>query len=192
MRNARRAAVLAETALAIALMTWCPVRIKNIRHIDFAQNFHRETRRKRTRVYYVVPKGVVKNAVDIKFELPPHLIEMLDRFVADYRPLLAPRGGRFLFSMRGRDEAIDYNSISTRITATIRDHLGLTFTTHNFRHLAGLIWLIQHPTDYEVVRRLLGHRSASTAMDFYVGLRTDAAHAAFSQLLADFREGRRA
>lgn len=186
--NANRAAVQAETALAIAMLSWCPIRVGNLRAIELDRHLHRERRGRRQKVYLVIPASQTKNRVDIKFELPPLAVELMDRFIADHRPLLAPAGSRFLFSRRSDDAPIDYNSLALRIKSTMRSELGVDFSSHNFRHLAGLIWLLENPTDYEVVRRLLGHKAASTAMDFYVGLRTDAAHEAFTGLLKRYRE----
>ena len=185
--NANRAAVLAETALAIGILSWCPIRIGNLREIEIDRHLHRERRGRKQRIYLLIPSDQVKNNVDIKFELPPLVIALLDRFIADHRPLLAPAGSRFLFSRRSGDAPIDYNALASRIKDTMRSELGVDFSSHNFRHLAGLIWLLESPTEYEVVRRLLGHKAASTAMDFYVGLRTDAAHKAFTDLLKRYR-----
>lgn len=129
----------------------------------------------------------MKNSVDIKFELPPLVVELLDRFLSDHRPLLAPQRSCFLFSRRAGDAPIDYNSLALRIKKLLRSELGVDFSSHNFRHLAGLIWLLENPTGFEVVRRLLGHKAASTTIDFYVGLQADAAHKAFTDLLKTYR-----
>ena len=194
--NANRAAVQAETALAIAMLSWCPIRIGNLREIEIDRHLHRERRsrsrnRNRNRsqnVYLVIPSAQVKNNVDIKFELPDLVIDLLDAFMADHRPLLASSGSHFLFSRRSDNAPIDYNALALRIKNTMRSEFDVEFSSHNFRHLAGLIWLLENPTDFEVVRRLLGHKAASTAMDFYVGLRTDAAHRAFTDLLKRHRK----
>ena len=188
--NAKRAAVRAETALAIAMLSWCPIRIGNLRAIELDRHLVRERRGRSQKVYLVIPSGEVKNSIDIKFDLPPLVVALLDRFITEHRAQLAPPGSRFLFSRRSGDAPVDYNALAERIKATLRGELGVDFSTHNFRHLAGLIWLLENPTSYEVVRRLLGHKAASTAMDFYVGLQTDAAHKAFTDLLAEHRERR--
>ncbi|MEM7212250.1 MAG: site-specific integrase [Pseudomonadota bacterium] len=186
--NANRAAVQAETALAIAFLTWCPIRIGNLLAIEIDRHLIRERRRRRQRVYLLIPADEVKNRIDIKFELPPLVVDLLDRFISSHRPLLAPRRSRFLFSRRTGDAPIDYNSLALRIKKLLRAELGVDFSSHNFRHLAGLIWLLENPTGFEVVRRFLGHKAASTAMNFYVGLQTDAAHKAFTDLLKGYRE----
>ena len=41
---------------------------------------------------------------------------------------------------------------------------------HLFRHLAGMLILQRHPGSYELVRRLLGHRTINTTINFYTSL----------------------
>jgi integrase len=43
-------------------------------------------------------------------------------------------------------------------------------TAHQFRHLAGFLYLKANPGGHEVVRRLLGHRSIETTIRFYAGM----------------------
>ena len=41
---------------------------------------------------------------------------------------------------------------------------------HQFRHLAGFLYLQHNPGGHEVVRRLLGHESIETTLTFYAGM----------------------
>jgi integrase len=43
-------------------------------------------------------------------------------------------------------------------------------TAHQFRHLAGFLYLRRNPGGHEVVRRLLGHKSIDTTTRFYAGM----------------------
>jgi len=45
-------------------------------------------------------------------------------------------------------------------------------TVHQFRHACAAIYLKHRPGEYEVVRRLLGHRNIQTTINFYCGLET--------------------
>ncbi len=58
---------------------------------------------------------------------------------------------------------------------------------HLFRHLTAMIWLTANPGSYEAARRLLGHSSVSTTIDFYAGLEADAALQAFGKVIAKTR-----
>jgi len=54
-----------------------------------------------------------------------------------------------------------------QLCRNIKKHLGLEFNPHLYRHLSALLFLQEQPGEYEVVRRLLGHRSVDTTMMFY-------------------------
>ncbi len=56
-------------------------------------------------------------------------------------------------------------------------------TAHQFRHLAGFLYLRRNPGGHEVVRRLLGHRSISTTVQFYAGMETSAAIAEYERVV---------
>ena len=43
---------------------------------------------------------------------------------------------------------------------------------HQFRHAAGALILKHRPGEYELVRRILGHKSIQTTIKFYCSLET--------------------
>ena len=129
----------------------------------------------------------MKNRSEITLQLPQAIAQLIDVFLDDQRPQLVETPSRFLFSKRSGDAPISATALSRRITEAIRDDLGLTLTPHNFRHLAGLVYLQVNPGDYDVVRRVLGHSDRSTATDAYTGLETDAAHKVYTSLLDHLR-----
>ena len=58
-----------------------------------------------------------------------------------------------------------------------------------FRHLAGYLYLRQNPGGHEVVRRLLGHRSITTTVQFYAGMETTAAIAEYERTVLRLTTG---
>ncbi len=52
---------------------------------------------------------------------------------------------------------------------------------HLYRHISAFFYLQAHPGDYETVRRLLGHRSVDTTMNFYAEFDGLAARRLYSQ-----------
>ena len=60
-------------------------------------------------------------------------------------------------------------------------------TPHQFRHLAAKIHLDSHPSSYEVVRQLLGHRSLRTTTNAYAGPDTRRAGRAHADLIRKLR-----
>jgi integrase len=57
----------------------------------------------------------------------------------------------------------------------VRERIGLDVHLHLFRHIAAKLYLDAHPGQYEVVRRLLGHKQIETTVAFYAGAETAAA-----------------
>ena len=60
---------------------------------------------------------------------------------------------------------------------------GLSVTTHQFRHIAAKFWLDENPGSYEVVRRILHHRSIDTTTASYTGFETRAAALHYDQFI---------
>ena len=54
---------------------------------------------------------------------------------------------------------------------------------HQFRHAAGALILKHRPGEYELVRRLLGHKSAETTTRFYLALETTQASEIFTDII---------
>jgi integrase len=84
--------------------------------------------------------------------------------------------------------------LSGQITKLIYRATGLRITVHQFRHAAGAIILKHRPGEYELVRRLLGHRNVQTTINAYVGLENIQASEIFAEIvmkhLGDDPEGR--
>jgi integrase len=58
-------------------------------------------------------------------------------------------------------------------------------TVHQFRHAAGALILQRRPGEYELVRRLLGHRNVQTTINSYIGLENIQASEIFSQIVME-------
>ncbi len=77
--------------------------------------------------------------------------------------------------------------MSQQITEVIARETGLVMTPHQFRHLAAMLYLEDHPGEYETVRRVLGHKSMKTTTDFYTGLETRSAVRHFDRTILRLR-----
>ena len=69
----------------------------------------------------------------------------------------------------------------------IFDHTGLQMTPHQFRHAAAKLLLDARPGHYEVVRKLLGHKSLTTTYAHYAGAETDAAVELYDDIILQLR-----
>ena len=76
-------------------------------------------------------------------------------------------------------------SFSGQITDRIYKATGLRMTVHQFRHAAGALILQRRPGEYELVRRLLGHRNVQTTINAYVGLENIQASEIFSKIVME-------
>ena len=74
-------------------------------------------------------------------------------------------------------------SFSTQIVDRIEKSTGLRITVHQFRHAAGALILKHRPGEYELVRRILGHKSAETTKRFYLALETTQASEIFTDIV---------
>jgi integrase len=63
---------------------------------------------------------------------------------------------------------------------------------HLFRHAGAKLFLDANPGAYEVVRRVLGHRSLNTTTNFYTGLETARAVRHFDTTILRLRKGGKA
>lgn len=164
-----RAAVTAQLATAIAIFIFAPIRLGNLIRIRLEENLIRPGGIN-SPYWLVFPHYDVKNRVPLQFQLQPELSEMIDEYINDYRPTLL-RGSKDLWLFPGQKcEIKNSRTLSLQVTDRVIKATGLRITVHQFRHAAAAIFLKHRPGEYELVRRMLGHRSIETTRNFYIGL----------------------
>jgi integrase len=180
-----KAAVTAQIAVAIAILTVAPVRVGNLVSIRLGENLIRPGGTQ-SPYWLVFPLYDVKNRLDLNFELPAWLTALIDEYVQQFRcTLLRGTNNACLFptgSGRHKTELL----LSIQIKARIHKATGLQITPHQFRHAAAAIFLKHRPGEYETVRRLLGHRNIRTTVNFYCGLETIHATEAFGRIIQQY------
>lgn len=176
---------LRETALIIAILLHCPIRRKNLASVQLDRNLQRP---RDGRTFLVFEAEEVKNRHRIEFELPRHVVELIDRHLATRSPALCPPGTPWLFPRRDGSAPIDLSHLSNNVSRTIRKETGLAFNMHLFRHLAAMLWLEARPGAYEVVRRLLGHSQLSHTLSVYAGLEAGTATRLFADVIEAARQ----
>ena len=119
----------------------------------------------------------------LEFELDRRLTDLIEEYVEDFRPALA-RGSNqpWLFPGEAHDHKT-LNTLSEQITERILAATGVRITAHQFRHAAAAILLKHRPGEYELARRLLGHRNIETTKSFYCGLETTQATEIFGDII---------
>lgn len=181
-RITRSLAVSAQVAAAIALLQSAPIRRKNLAAIEL----ERHLISRGDRVYLVIEADEVKNAEPIDFELPRETVAVLAWYIRDFRSVLQNGQGSFVFP--GEDGgAKSANTLAVQISEMVERYLGIPFNTHLFRHAAGKIFLDARPGQYEVMRRVLSHKSIETTTAIYAGAETKSAGAHFASVIAERR-----
>jgi hypothetical protein len=177
-----RAAVLAQIAVAVAILTVAPVRLGNLASIRLGENLIKPGG-PRSNFWLTFPKYDVKNRVPLQFKLDETLTAIIDEYVHDFRPTLM-RGSNADWLFPGElGEHKEKISFSTQIVDRVQKSTGLRITVHQFRHAAGALILKHRPGEYELVRRILGHKSIKTTMNFYLDLETTQASELFTDIV---------
>jgi site-specific recombinase XerC len=177
-----RAAVTAQLAVAITILTVAPVRLANLVAIRLGTNLIKPDGPD-SNYWLVFPDHDVKNRVRLDYPLDQYLTRVIDEYVHDFRPImLRGRNDDWLFPGQHGGAKSDI-LFSGQITQRIYKATGLRITAHQFRHAAGALLLQRRPGEYELVRRLLGHRNVQTTINAYIGLENIHASEIFSQIV---------
>jgi integrase len=178
-------ALRVQSALAIAILTIAPMRMKNLASLRLGQHVV-QTRPGGVR-HIVIPAEEVKNKTALAFEVSDALGAVMDVYLARCRPLLAGDPQGFLFPAR-KGGAKTPSTLADQIKRTIRQETGIDLNPHAFRHLAALLFLRAHPGEYETVRLLLGHKDLSTTVGAYCGLEQADALRRYDALIDGYRK----
>jgi hypothetical protein len=177
-----RAAVLAQIAAAVAILTVAPVRLGNLASIRLGENLIKPGGPS-SNFWLTFPKYHVKNRTPLQFKLDEMVTAIINEYVHDFRPALM-RGSNADWLFPGEaGEHKEKISFSTQIVDRIQKSTGLRVTVHQFRHAAGALILKHRPGEYELVRRTLGHKSIQTTIKFYLDLETTQASEIFTDIV---------
>ena len=182
-----RAAVTAQLAVAIAILSVAPVRLGNLTAIRLGFNLIKPGGPE-SNYWLVFPDYDVKNRVRLEFPLEGSLTRLIDEYVFDYRPALLKGSNDDWLFPGARAGTKGKNFLSHQITGRILKATGLRMTVHQFRHAAGALILMRRPGEFELVRRILGHRNIRTTMSAYVGLETIQASEIFGKIVREHLE----
>jgi integrase len=179
-----KAALTAQLAVAVAILTFAPIRLANLVSIELGVNLIKPGGPNKP-YWLVFPHYDVKNRVDLNFKFDQPLTDLICEYIHEFRPAVV-RGSNAAWLFPGEEgEHKTANTFGIQITERIEKAVGLRITPHQFRHAAAATWLKHRPGDYETVRRVLGHRNLQTTVDFYCGLQTTQATEQFGKLIRE-------
>lgn len=158
-----------QTALLVELLLVVPMRMANLAGLRIGTHLLRTPEG----VLFLVLAGEeVKNRQPLECALPAETAQMLDRYLAHYRPLLGDAGTDWLFPGRQPGRPKSQDGLRDQITNVLAERCGVAMHPHLFRHLAAMLTLQREPAAYGLVQRILGHRQLGTTTSFYTGLET--------------------
>jgi integrase len=179
-----KAAITAQLAVAIAILSFAPVRLDNLVSIELSKNLIKPGG-PGSPFWLIFPHYDVKNRVDLEFTFDEALTVLIDEYIHEFRPTLV-RGSNAAWLFPGvAGQPKTANMFSTQITERIQKATGVRMTVHQFRHACAAIYLKHRPGEYETVKRLLGHRNIQTTINFYCGLETAQANEAFGKIIRE-------
>jgi integrase len=158
----------AQTALAIAILCYMPLRLQNLTPVAFDTHlFVREGRGAISTLELSADE--VKNRTELAFDIPPDIAKML----IEYRDRIAPkvighRPKRLFVSVDGTPKS--QATVAWLITNYLQRRAGIVLTPHQFRHLSARIVLDAEPGAFETVKQFLGHKSLKTTVGAYAGI----------------------
>jgi hypothetical protein len=101
--GASEAAVTAQIATAIAILTFAPIRLGNLIQIKLDENLIKSGALDDP-YWLVFPHYDVKNRVRLQFKLVPQLCAIIDEYIHDHRSVLL-RGSNAPWLFRAKQEA---------------------------------------------------------------------------------------
>jgi integrase/recombinase XerD len=127
-----------------------PLRIANFAGLRLDQHLlRREGRGERSWAVHV-PAAMVKNTIDLDYELPAPIARLLELYLERFRPRLVAGINPWLFP--GRDgKAKHVATLREQVTRAVLQGTGIELHPHLFRHIAGKLLLDQHPGDQGTV-----------------------------------------
>lgn len=131
--------------------------------------------------------AAVKNGVNYEYPIPAESARLLDFYVNNALPLFGDNPMGFLFpgGVAGRPKSAE--QIGRFFRKTIHEETGLKVYPLLLRHFGATLYLTENPEGLEVVRRVLGHRSADTARLSYAGIQDEIAVRQFDDLVLRIR-----
>ncbi len=156
----------ARTALAIELLLTCSMRRANLIGLELDKSIRKIGQGAEASWVVELEAEEVKNADPLRFVLPGPTAQMLEAYLAHWRPRLCGQPNPWLFPGRGQDR-IDHRTMSCAIRSQSERLLGVPVTAHQFRHVSAESYLLENPDGLFTISQHLGHRDVNTTRNFY-------------------------
>lgn len=165
-KNRLNAARLVRTALAIELLLMCGMRRENLVPLELEKTIRRLGDGKNTYWVIDIVDEDVKNDEPLRFRLPDESVALLEYYLREWRPALCPTPTAWLFpEIDG--QLLDEKTMTSNIQKATKRILGVSISTHQFRHIAAELYLRENPEGLDTVSQHLAHRDGNTTRHYY-------------------------
>lgn len=180
----KRDALLMQTAAALELLLMRPVRRKNIVELRLDENVIKTGKE----TFILLPSGQVKNDLELHYKLPRESAALLDFYVKKLLPLFDSNPKGWLFPGENEERHKCGEQFGRNFTKTIRELTGLYLYPHLTRHFGAYLYLNENPGAFEVVRRVLAHKSLTTTTRSYISFEEEGAVKLYDNLILRMRQ----
>jgi integrase len=160
LRKARRY----RNALMLAVLAYCPIRLKNFAALELGRSFISISGR-----WWII-LGATETKEERRDEraLPIELTPAIDRYVNYYRANLSMNGqSAALWLSENHGRGLSYNGIARIVSATTRTLLGVDVSPHLFRMAAASTAAIYDGANPNLGPAILHHRDKRTTDEHY-------------------------
>jgi integrase len=161
----RSASLLMQTAIALEILLYCPMRIGNLARLDMERHFRWITEKRQPRLIINIPADEVKNNTPLRYELCGQSVTLMRDYLDRARPLLLGAPSTAVFP-RQNGRSRNPNDLSQQISRHSFDSSGLIINAHMFRSLASKIHNLVNAGDAATISHVLGDR-IGTVMKSY-------------------------
>ena len=191
-RSPRHRAVLYRDGLMIALLSSCPVRLRNLLGLMIGQHLMR-----RGEVYWVVfQEEETKTRRPIEVPLPQALTAAIDRYIEEHRLWLLrrPSDGVLVEThalwISERANILSRSAAHFRLTTITKRELGVSINPHLFRDCVATAIMIEDPEHAHIAAVVLGHTSLATTERYYVQAQVIEAARRYQGFMVELRRQR--
>jgi integrase len=178
-----RDAQLFQRALALAMLTVCPLRIGSLCALRMDRHFNWSSGAMKGDLIIEFNEGELKGDEPASFPLPREVAGLVRTYWTRFRPLQDPQDSPFLFCGRDPSRPRHKCAFSTQLTRLVFEKMNLSVNPHLYRHIVHLVVLRKFPGAYVLIARVLTHRSIVTTIQNYSHYDGEIAMRAYQRLV---------
>jgi integrase len=187
-KNLRSAVSYARAALAIELLLTCSMRRENLVNLKLDATICRTGSGADRRWVIELPSEDVKNDEPMRFQLLPETVQILERYLSEWRGKICRQPNPWLFP-NSAGGPMDGRSLAADLCHKTKRELGVWITPHQFRHLTTELYLQGNPEGLAVASLHLGHRDQNTTRRHYARSKQREASRRYQQHFIEKRDG---